>query len=428
MARHAEWRRVLSGPADYVLGIECEMIYGSVSTGSHCEQLVLEDELGWECAFVSEIDKYANQVIRYHAPDTPNLGDFSEIEANDRTTRIQLLAGGTPCQDFSVAGLRAGLAGERGGLTVEFLKLVDRLRPDWFLWENVPGVLSSWHPEEDSAEQERWIERNAFDQFLGGIRHIGYYAAWRVLDAQYFGVPQRRRRVFVVGHISDYRRAAAVLLEPESLSGHPAPSRESPEDFAGTLEARTSAGGFPGTDGAISNHVVPHCTMRPGNQPDSGVDISVTCSARDYKDPVLVSFSCKDYGADAGETSPTLRSMNNRESNVNGGGQVAVAFQDTADTVNAAYGTKWNGNAAAENGSLFAQQKMRVRRLMPIECERLQGWPDNWTQYGRTKKGDVVVISDTQRYKIIGNGWALPVVRWITQRIDRINAHNRLTI
>lgn len=136
-----------------------------------------------------------------------------------------------------------------------------------------------------------------------------------------------------------------------------------------------------------------------------------------------IAFSSKDHGADAGDLSPTLRSMNNAESNVNGGGQVAVAFQSKQSA--SAQGPSFDDVSpsldVAKAGGMAASVGMRVRRLMPVECERLQGWPDGWTQYGRTKAGEIVEISDTQRYKIIGNGWALPVVRWIAHRIEWIN-------
>jgi DNA (cytosine-5)-methyltransferase 1 len=154
-----------------------------------------------------------------------NAGDFTRIGKQDVGT-IDLLAGGTPCQSFSIAGLRAGLDDPRGNLTIEFARLADRLRPTWLVWENVPGVLSI-------------DDGRTFGAFLGMLVQLGYGLAWRVLDAQYFGVPQRRRRVFVVGHLGDWRAAAAVLLEQSSLSGHPPPRREARKDIAPTLRQCT---------------------------------------------------------------------------------------------------------------------------------------------------------------------------------------------
>lgn len=185
--------------------------------------------LGWKPTAFSEIDKFASALLSYHYPDVPNLGDFTEINISELDP-FDLLVGGTPCQDFSIAGLRAGMDGERGKLTFEFLRLVAAARPRWVVWENVPGVLS--------ANGGR-----AFGTFLGALEELGYGWAYRVLDAQYFGVPQRRRRVFVVGCRGDATRAAAVLFEQQSLLGNPAPSKE-PWAVANALTANgVGAGG-----------------------------------------------------------------------------------------------------------------------------------------------------------------------------------------
>jgi site-specific DNA-cytosine methylase len=171
--------------------------------------------LGWTPAFFSEIDAFPSAVLEHHHPDVPNLGDmtaFKEWPDYD----LDLLVGGTPCQSFSVAGLRKGLRDPRGNLALTFLAIADRYRPQWVVWENVPGVLSS-HGGRD------------FGSFLGALAELRYGWSYRVLDAQFFGVPQRRRRVFVVGHLGDWRRAAAVLFEPESLRGDSPPSREAGE-------------------------------------------------------------------------------------------------------------------------------------------------------------------------------------------------------
>src|SRR5688572_28995496 len=181
--------------------------------------------LGWTPAAFSEIEAFPRAVLKERWPHVPLHGDFTTISGTEYGP-IDLLVGGTPCQSFSVAGLRKGLADERGNLALEFLKLAHRTCARWVVWENVPGVLSS------SGGRD-------FGAFLGGLVELGYGFAYRVLDAQYIrvdgyarAVPQRRRRVFVVGHLGDWRRAAAVLFERESLSGHSPPRREARERAA----------------------------------------------------------------------------------------------------------------------------------------------------------------------------------------------------
>lgn len=169
--------------------------------------------LGWEAVAYSEIERFPSEVLAHHYPSTPNLGDMTKFKEWNLEQSIGLLVGGTPCQSFSVAGLRKGLDDPRGNLMLTYLAIADKYKPKWIVWENVPGVLSSNGGKD-------------FGVFLGALGELGYGFAYRVLDAQYFGVAQRRRRVFVVGYLGDWRRAAAVLFERHSLQGHPAPSRE----------------------------------------------------------------------------------------------------------------------------------------------------------------------------------------------------------
>jgi DNA (cytosine-5)-methyltransferase 1 len=189
--------------------------------------------LGWKAVAFSEIEPFPCAVLAHHYPDTPNYGDMTKYqEWPDHA--IDLLCGGTPCQSFSVAGLRKGLADPRGNLMLTFGAIAAKYRPQWLVWENVPGVLSSNGGRD-------------FGAFLGMLGELGYGVAYRVLDAQYFGVAQRRRRVFVVGCLGDWRSAAAVLFERHSLQGHPAPSREA-RKVAPTIPSRSTAGGGLGTD------------------------------------------------------------------------------------------------------------------------------------------------------------------------------------
>ncbi len=340
--------------------------------------------LPFEAQWFAEIAPFPSAVLAHRFPHVPNLGDFTRID--EKSGAIDLLVGGTPCQDFSVAGLRAGLDGERGNLTLEFVRLAQRTRPRWILWENVPGVLSI-------------DDGRAFGAFLGGLGQLGYGFAYRVLDAQFFGVPQRRRRVFVVGCLGDWRRAAAVLFERESLSWNPPPCREARKDSAtvatGGVANPLGAKHGGGWRGDLDNDTyVARCltTREDSLDYESSNIISATVTSKWRKGSGgpsgsecgnLVCFSSKDHGADAGDVSPTLRAGGFAESHAKSGAPPAVA------------GTSG------------------VRRLLPVECERLQGFPDSWTLVPYRGKP----ASDGPRYEAIGNSMAVPVVRWIGERI-----------
>ena len=190
------------------------MKFGSVCSGIEAASVAF-NALGWKAQWFSEIEPFPCSVLAHHYPDTPNLGDMTKFQdwPTDDEHAIDLLCGGTPCQSFSVAGLRKGLDDPRGNLMLTYLAIAAKYRPQWLVWENVPGVLSSGGGLD-------------FASLLRGMAELGYGFAYRVLDAQYFGVAQRRRRVFVVGCAGNWHRAAAVLFERHSLQGHPAPSRQ----------------------------------------------------------------------------------------------------------------------------------------------------------------------------------------------------------
>lgn len=250
------------------------LTYGSVCSGIEAATQAWHP-LGWTAKFFSEIDTFPSEVLAHHygsnmpgAPlaenGIPNHGDFTKIPAS--AGPVDLLVGGTPCQSFSVAGKRLGLDDPRGNLALEFLGLAQRLGAGWIVWENVPGVLSSFSdaPESEGgprsalaerAPEDEWYETHDFGTFLSFVQECGYGFAYRVLDAQHVrtqrfprAVPQRRRRVILVGYLGDWRRAAAVLFEPEGLCGDPAPRRETGQGPAGTVSARTDGGGGLGTD------------------------------------------------------------------------------------------------------------------------------------------------------------------------------------
>jgi len=354
------------------------MRYGSVCSGIEAAT-VAWTPLGWEASFYSEIDPFARKVLKHHYPETPLHGDFTTIKADDYEP-IDLLVGGTPCQSFSVAGLRGGLADDRGNLALEYLRLADRLRPRWLVWENVPGVLSSNGGRD-------------FGTILGGMVELGYGFAYRVLDAQFFGVAQRRRRVFVVGHARDWRRAAAVLFERESLSGNPPPRREAGQRIAPTIAGSSNGGGANG----------------PGRDADSADSliyaplISTALKSRDQKGPSSDGDGSivGALAADAGVQQQNYVAFNLR-------GREGGAMPEAADVASL--------RAASGGSSRSYVSTTAVRRLTPRECERLQGFPDDWTLIS-VGKG---LAKDGPRYKALGNSMAIPVVRWIGERIQQV--------
>jgi len=199
------------------------MNYLSVCSGIEAATCAWHD-LGWNPVGFSEIEKFPSEVLKHHYPHVPNFGDMTKFKEWEIGTNVNVFVGGTPCQSFSVAGLRKGLDDPRGNLMLTYLAIANRFRPKWLVWENVPGVLSS----NDGKD---------FGTFLGGLGELGYGFAYRVLDAQYFGVAQRRRRVFVIGHLGDWRPAAAVLFERYSLQRNPAPSRKTGQRTAAFFES-----------------------------------------------------------------------------------------------------------------------------------------------------------------------------------------------
>jgi DNA (cytosine-5)-methyltransferase 1 len=388
--------------------------------------------LGWKAEAFAEIEPFPCSILSHHYPETPNLGDMTKYHEWN-IGPIDLLCGGTPCQSFSVAGLRKGLADPRGNLALVFLGIVDRFRPKWVVWENVPGVLSS-------------EEGRDFACFLGGLGQLGYGWAYRVLDAQYFGVPQRRRRPFIVGYLGDWRRPAAVLFERHCLQGHPAPCRQAGKNVAPTISARTKGSGGLGTDfdcdgGLIAAHTLlgkPNCshdttleTYIAHSLTGNGFDASEDGTGRGTP-LVPIAFSAKDYGAAVGEVAPTLRAGGHAESHQNGGVMPAVAIPLLEiGKGTSSRGSGPNGCGIGNNGDpMFTLQagaqhgigtQWGVRRLTPTECERLQGFPDGYTLVPHRGKP----AKDGPRYKALGNSWAVPCARWIGRRIELVESLTR---
>ena len=409
------------------------MKYGSVCSGIEAATKAWH-QLGWKPSFFSEIDAFPCSVLQHHYPKVPLHGDFTTIQDGDYDP-INLLVGGTPCQSFSVAGLRKGLDDPRGNLMLGFGALAERLRPTWLVWENVPGVLSANNGRD-------------FGAFLGMLAELGYGFAYRVLDAQFFGVAQRRKRVFVVGYLGDWRPAAAVLFERESLSGNPAPSREAQQEVTGTLSSRTSGGGGLGTDFECAGGLQPVDAFRMTAFGEySGDGTASTTKAKGYKDATdLVVHGTQDpctgsqafaLGRNNGAENAVFVSLRGREGGAtaelggpiagtlrasSGGGDkphVMCFAQNTRDEVREMpYAGALSANPGMKQTS-YARIGMAVRRLTPVECERLQGFPDNFTQIPyRNKTADN--CPDGPRYKALGNSMAVPCIKWIGERIQQV--------
>lgn len=355
------------------------MKYLSVCSGIEAASVAWHP-LGMEPVGFSEIEPFPCAVLAQRFPNVKNYGDMTKYkEWNLGNGTVDLLVGGTPCQAFSVAGLRRGLEDPRGNLMLTFGAIANHFKPRVIVWENVPGVLSSNGGRD-------------FGTFLGMLAECGYGFAYRILDAQYFGVPQRRRRVFVVGYIGDWRRAAQVLFESESLRGDNPPSRKTGEDVAGTISARTSGGGGLGTDFELGGGLQVSAQCFERNTPDGHARLTedhaptLNCN---HEAPIV------SYGIPGNWIGREPKN----------GGNATEPMHDVAPCL-----TKTDRHGVANSA---------VRRLTPRECERLQGFPDNWTRIP-WRGASAEDCPDGPRYKACGNSMAVPVMRWIGERIQGV--------
>jgi DNA (cytosine-5)-methyltransferase 1 len=393
--------------------------YASVCDGIGAAHVAWQP-LGWQCSWTSEIEPFPAAVVEHHF-GFPNVGDMTKIteEMLDEHGTVDLLVGGTPCQSFSVAGLRGGLADPRGNLALRFVQLAAVMQPKWIVWENVPGVLSSGKGRD-------------FGTFLGALGQLGYGFAYRILDAQWHGVAQRRRRVFVVGHLGDWRRAAAVLFERESVFGNP-PTRgatgqgitSSPEGIAGNVSSKWAKGtGGPAGDECYNLVAEPQAFYSNDSYCDNIPPPNVTppmkvCSVA----AVAQGFTYSGYSNQpawmTGDRTDCLPASGHSDGSHQGVG-VAIGFDGFQS------GNPKATHQATEEGTgpLIRHRPhcvatpMAVRRLTPRECERLQGFPDDFTAIEYRKKP----AADGPRYRALGNSMAVPVMRWIGERIALVDA------
>lgn len=408
--------------------------------------------LGWQPVGFSEIEPFPSAVLAHRFPDVPNYGDMTNFKqwGIERGT-VELLVGGTPCQAFSVAGLRKGLGDARGNLTLTFCEIADHFDPEVVVWENVPGVLSS--------------KDNAFGCFLAGlvgadepIVPVGKWessgvvsgpkrtAAWRILDAQYFGVAQRRRRVFVLAFrgAGNWRAAAALFPVGESVHGDTAPRREKGKDFTHDLApCLTSSGRGVGRTGDTRGQdpvvavggigYAPEIARCVATREGSSQDWETTTMVvHGTQDPCVgdVAFALgRNHGQEnavcvTGDVTHTLRAEGfDASEDGTGRGQPIVAAFKGGQGVKAG-GIGYSEHVAptlssADSGTNRTPallQGMAVRRLTPVECERLQGFPDGWTAAPYRGKP----AADGPRYKALGNSMAVPVMRWLGRRIQTV--------
>jgi DNA (cytosine-5)-methyltransferase 1 len=410
---------------------------------------------GMECVLQVEQDDFALQVLEKHWPNVLRMEDVHELNKTNAPA-ADLICGGFPCQDLSVAGRRAGLAGERSGLWWEFARIIGELRPRWVVIENVPGLLSSNKGKD-------------MDVLCSSLAELGYWWAYRVLDSQYYGVAQRRRRVFIVANSTDPAGPAKVLFEPESGSGDTPPSREKGQGYSSDVAPSIAASGrgtsrtgeSRGQDPVIADVVPPLTSIRGGgsNQwpahnetanlvPDVAYATNSRNNRYDLESQTLVvgresgqgywmqdevagtlrsegenrpsrpsnviAFTAREDGRDAtDDLSPTLRSITDQNGKHQAGAHgLAVAWHENQGG-NLATGGE-TAKALKANASK-SYQGVGVSRLTPTECERLQSFPD-----GHTAEGSQGEISDTQRYKMLGNAVTVNVIEWLGKRIAQI--------
>jgi len=354
--------------------------YISLFSGIEAATVAWHD-LGWTPVAFADIDEFPSALLKHHYPHVPNLGDVTGVDWNEWKGKAKCVVGGSPCQSFSLAGKRLGMDDPRGNLALHYLSVVRDIQPKWFVYENVVGLLSSGGGAD-------------FATFLSEVAKLGYGFAYRVLDAQNFGVPQRRRRVFVVGCADgDWRSAAAVLFESESLV------RDSKQ------------GGSKGQKNTLFTKDSPGDKSEdPSSDTGRGID------SNPLKPAGSLTAGMYHHG-----------SINNQCLGTNGhlimeGRGVDIWNNKLTGHVASTMGT--NTGIAIDNGPMVFddyESQLLVRRLMPAECERLQGFPVGYTQIPWKGK-EASRCPSTHRYKALGNSMAVPVMKWIGERIDMVDS------
>jgi len=378
------------------------------------------DRASMNCVLQVEQDNQALEVLRKHWPDVPKMTDVRDVTRESIIGPVDLICGGFPCQDVSVAGKRKGLAGARSGLWEEFHRILRELTPRWAVIENVPGLFSS-------------NKGRDFAEILRGLDELGYHVAWRVLDSQYFGVPQRRRRVYLVASLGD-GGCAEILFESTRLLRDPSEGRAKGKGSAGELEESFNADSAADRVGSTGNMLIPETVG--------------ACQARDYKGACNQWVGDNKFVVDTGNIIPNCKTEGDVVYHENEEVPTIQREDEGKALVSATVTAKWSrgsggpsgdecqnltystpalgdvreydiastmqaksGSAGETQNPAYVQQG-GVRRLTPTECCRLQGFPDDWNDFQ----------SDTQRYKQMGNAVTVNVAEWIGERIARRGA------
>lgn len=408
-----------------------EVRYVSLFSGIEAATVAWEP-LGWEPLCFAEFDEFPSAVLAERYPNVSNIGDVTKVKWKKYRGKCDLVVGGSPCQSFSIAGKREGLQGE-SGLMFEYIRAVHEIRPRWFLWENVPGALSSEGGE-------------AFRQLLSEMDKLGYGLAWRILDAQFFGVAQRRRRLFLVGRLGACP-PVEVLFESEGMRGDYPSSREKRKGLAAAAVRGVASADLDAdeTDAGCLNPEDPQSkrifatdscgpTLSSGTNEGMNIQPSVLVKKRTLAfNEANITSKQNAANPDWDDECHTLStdSRNDVVIKVQRHALVLepIAMADTnaraaidenmvgtlhfgGDSPTAAIPINETATNDAEEG------QMVVRRLTPLECERLQGFPDNYTKIPYRGK-PAEECPDGPRYKAIGNSMAVPVMRWIGGRIEK---------
>ena len=357
------------------------MRYISLFSGIEAASVAWRDLDGWEPVAFSEIDKFPSAVLAYRFPNVTNLGDITKIDWSEVIAKhgaVDLIVGGSPCQSFSIAGGRESLDGE-SRLMFEYIRAVQDVRPKWFLWENVPGVLST--------------RDNAFEQLLTEMEKLGYGMAYGTLDAQFFGVAQRRKRVFLVGCARGGGSAAAVLFDSKSVSGNTQSPQSKRQEIAKA-------------NGKSANPAIQVMTNTTCNAAID-VDMSGTLLAGGGEPPIVIvpkAYTLKMRGG--------KDTYIKRDGTKGTAGKGALVGDDCAFTL-----------SCTQDQTLFAYDEIAkdyvARNFTPREEERLQGFPDDWTLIPYRGK-PAEECPDGPRYKALGNSMAVPVMKWLGQRIQLV--------